>query len=143
MLLSAKLSYVEASASPSARERERKREREQKYMAGAGSTRLPLFPSFQEAHKNHRTLSPSLSLSASCCTRLCPVQTESLLTPLCPPVCGSSTWLLKEAKSLTIRHRPPPFPLPPQHTHPSPHMHSAPLPHHSITGSKKLTGSNG
>lgn len=54
------------------------------------------------------------------------VRPDRITTNPLSPVCGSSTWLLKEAKFSQIRHRPPTHPPTHMHTctHPSPHIHT-------------------
>lgn len=49
------------------------------------------------------------------------VRPDRITTNPLSPVCGSSTWLLKEAKFSQIRHRPPTHP--PTYTHA--HMHTS------------------
>lgn len=128
MLLSAELSYVEGSASPSARERERHTQRTDIYSRSWQhlSSSVPLIKTTGRSSPHCLFLPHAVPVS---------VRPDRITTNPLSPVCGSSTWLLKEAKFSQIRHRPP---HPPTHmhtcTHPSPHMYT----HHSVSHSNRV-----
>ena len=130
MLLSAKLSYVEGSASPSAGERERDNRNIWLELASL------VFLSSPRSMKHIKTTGKS-TVHCLFVPHVVPVslRPDWITTNPLSPVCGSSTWLLKKAKILKSATDPPnthththTHTHTDTHTGPSPHMHSLPLP---------------